>query len=212
MVKNLHANAGDIKDAGSIPGSGRSPGEGNGNPLQCSGLENPMDRGSWWATVHEITNSQIRLKRMGMRQAQKRKRTLKRLCDLPKVTQLECKRARICLQPQPPHHIRQAPQLSFKARKAIIFETRKLSLVILNDSPKTTDSQVKTFSFSAWWPFRCTCLPLQILQTSNESMISSLLFIWETVFGDDRMERMHELQCSDPSSVSSWLYIPLEII
>ena len=39
---------------GSIPGSGRSPGEGNGNPLQYSCLENPMDRGAWWATVHGI--------------------------------------------------------------------------------------------------------------------------------------------------------------
>ena len=46
MVKNLLANAGDIRDAGSIPGSERSPGEGNGNPLQCSYLENPMDRGT----------------------------------------------------------------------------------------------------------------------------------------------------------------------
>ena len=45
MVKNLPANAGDT---GSIPGWGRSPGEGNGNPLQCSCLENPMDRGAWW--------------------------------------------------------------------------------------------------------------------------------------------------------------------
>ena len=54
VVKNLHANAGDIKDAGSIPGSGRSPEGGHGNPLQYSCLENPMDRGSWWATVHEI--------------------------------------------------------------------------------------------------------------------------------------------------------------
>ena len=42
-------NAGDL---GSIPGSGSSPGEGIGYPLQCSGLENPMDRGAWWATVH----------------------------------------------------------------------------------------------------------------------------------------------------------------
>ena len=45
VVKNLPANAGDT---GSIPGWGRSPGEGNGNPLQCSCLENPMDRGAWW--------------------------------------------------------------------------------------------------------------------------------------------------------------------
>ena len=43
-------NAGDL---GSIPGSGRSPGEGNGNPFQYSCLENPMDRGAWWATVHQ---------------------------------------------------------------------------------------------------------------------------------------------------------------
>ena len=51
MVENPPANAGD---AGLIPGSGRSPGEGNGNPLQYSCLENPMDRGSWWAIVHGV--------------------------------------------------------------------------------------------------------------------------------------------------------------
>ena len=55
MVKNLPANAGDIEAAGLIPGLGRSPGRGNGNPLQYSGLENPMDRGAWWATVHGVT-------------------------------------------------------------------------------------------------------------------------------------------------------------
>ena len=54
MVENLPDNAGDARDAGSIPGSGRSPGEGNGNPLQYSCLENSMDRGAWWATVHRI--------------------------------------------------------------------------------------------------------------------------------------------------------------
>jgi len=54
VVKNPPANAGE---AGSIPGSGRSPGEGNGNPLQYSCLENPMDRGAWWATVHGVTKS-----------------------------------------------------------------------------------------------------------------------------------------------------------
>ena len=48
-------NAGD---PGSIPGSGKSPGEGNGNLPQYSCLENPMDRGAWWATVHGVTNSQ----------------------------------------------------------------------------------------------------------------------------------------------------------
>ena len=51
MGKNLPVNAGD---AGSIPGSGRSPGEGNGNPLQYSCLENPMDKGAWRATVDGI--------------------------------------------------------------------------------------------------------------------------------------------------------------
>ena len=54
VVKNLLANA---RDADSIPGSGRSPGEGNGNPLQYSCLENPMDRGTWWATVHGVAES-----------------------------------------------------------------------------------------------------------------------------------------------------------
>ena len=48
-------NAGDLD---SIPGSGRSPGEGNGNPLQYSCLENPMDRGAWWATAHGVAKSQ----------------------------------------------------------------------------------------------------------------------------------------------------------
>ena len=48
-------------DAGLIPGSGRSPGEGNGNPLQYSCLENPTDRGAWWATVHEVAKSRTHL-------------------------------------------------------------------------------------------------------------------------------------------------------
>ena len=52
MVKNLPPNAGDIRDMGLIPGLGRSPGEGHGSPLQYSGLENPMNRGAWWAIVH----------------------------------------------------------------------------------------------------------------------------------------------------------------
>ena len=64
MVKNLPANAheGDVRDAGLIPGSGRSSGEGKGNPLQYSCLENPVDRGAWWATVHGVTKSQTRLR------------------------------------------------------------------------------------------------------------------------------------------------------
>ena len=58
MVKNLPANAGDIRDSGSIPGSGRPPGEGNGNPLQYSCLENSMDGGAWQATVHAVEENQ----------------------------------------------------------------------------------------------------------------------------------------------------------
>ena len=54
MVKNPPANAGNTKHSGLIPGVGRSPGGGNGNPLQDSCLENLMDRGAWWATVHGV--------------------------------------------------------------------------------------------------------------------------------------------------------------
>ena len=60
-VKNFPASAGDTGDAGSIPVLGRSSGIGNGNPLQYSCLESSMDRGSWWATVHEVAKSQTRL-------------------------------------------------------------------------------------------------------------------------------------------------------
>ena len=57
-VKMSAWNAGDL---GSIPGSGRSPGEGNGTPLQYSCVENPMEGGAWWATVHGVAKSQTRL-------------------------------------------------------------------------------------------------------------------------------------------------------
>ena len=57
VVKNLPAKAGDIRDTGSIPGLERSPGGGHGNPLQYSCLENPKDRGAWWATVHRVAKS-----------------------------------------------------------------------------------------------------------------------------------------------------------
>ena len=57
-VKASACSAGDL---GSIPGSGRSPGEGNGNPLQYSCLENPMDGGAWWATVYRVAKSRTRL-------------------------------------------------------------------------------------------------------------------------------------------------------
>ena len=58
MVKNLPANAGEIREVVSIPGLGRFPGGGHGNPLQYSCLENPMDRGTWPAIVHGIAKSQ----------------------------------------------------------------------------------------------------------------------------------------------------------
>ena len=59
VVENPSANAGDIRDAGSIPGWGRSPGGGHGNPLQYSCLEDPKDRGAWQATVHGVAKSQM---------------------------------------------------------------------------------------------------------------------------------------------------------
>ena len=57
LVKNLPVNAGDARDAGSTPGLGKSPGEVDGNPLQCSCLGNPMDRGAWWALVYGVAKS-----------------------------------------------------------------------------------------------------------------------------------------------------------
>ena len=58
VVKNLPANAGDIREGGSIPGWGRSPGEEHGNSLWYTGLKNPRDRGVWRATVHGVAKSQ----------------------------------------------------------------------------------------------------------------------------------------------------------
>ena len=58
VVKNPPVSAGDVRDMGLTPGSGRSPGGRNGNPVQYSGLENPMDRGAWWALVHGVPKSQ----------------------------------------------------------------------------------------------------------------------------------------------------------
>ena len=75
MVKTLPTYEGDIRDSSSVPGSGRSPGGGHGNPLQYSCLENPMDRGAWWATVHGVAKSQAWLKWLST-------------CTCPKVEQL----------------------------------------------------------------------------------------------------------------------------
>ena len=58
IVKNMPANAGDIREMGSIPGSGRSAGEGHGNPFQYSCLENPMDVGDWQTIVLRVAKSQ----------------------------------------------------------------------------------------------------------------------------------------------------------
>ena len=66
VIKNLPANAGDVRDVGSIPGLGRSPAGGHGNPLQYSCLKNPMDRRAWWAAVHGVIKSQKQLKRLSM--------------------------------------------------------------------------------------------------------------------------------------------------
>ena len=64
MGKESACNAGDAGDMGSIPGLGRSPEGGHGNPLRYSYLENPMDRGAWWAIVHSIAKSWTRLKQL----------------------------------------------------------------------------------------------------------------------------------------------------
>ena len=64
VSKESTCNAGDLGDAGLIPGLGRSPRRGHGNPLQYSCLENPLDRGAWWATVPRVTQSQTQLKRL----------------------------------------------------------------------------------------------------------------------------------------------------
>ena len=68
MVKNPPVSAGDIRDMSLIPGSGRSPRESNGNPLQYSCLENPMDREAWQAIVHRVAKSQTRLKSLSTMQ------------------------------------------------------------------------------------------------------------------------------------------------
>ena len=81
VVKNPPANAGDLRDVGLIPRSGRSPGEGHGNSVQYSCLENPMDRGAWWATVYGVAKSQTRLKWLS---THKHTHTFHCLCQLRK--------------------------------------------------------------------------------------------------------------------------------
>ena len=67
VVRNLPANVGDLRDAGLIPGLGRCPGGMHGKPLQYSCLENPMDRGAWWASVHGIAKSQTQPKQLSLK-------------------------------------------------------------------------------------------------------------------------------------------------
>ena len=57
LIKEFACDAGNSRDVGSVPDSGRSPGEGNGNPLQYSYLENPIERGAWWTTVQSVQES-----------------------------------------------------------------------------------------------------------------------------------------------------------
>ena len=91
VVKNLPANVGDARDTGSILRSRRSPGGGHGDPLQCSWLENPMDRGAWWAAVHGVTQSQTWLKRLST-QARTEAATQERAREMEK----ERKVAQLC--------------------------------------------------------------------------------------------------------------------
>ena len=80
--KNPPASAGDVRDAGSIPGSGRSPGGGHGNPLQGSCLENPVDGGAWWATVHSVAKSRTPLSDLVQGENRDKGSALKPCCAL----------------------------------------------------------------------------------------------------------------------------------
>ena len=76
IVKNPPANAGDMRDLGSIPGSGRSAGVGNGTLLQYSCLENSMDRGAWWVTVYRVTKSWTHLTEQLKKKKRERKKNV----------------------------------------------------------------------------------------------------------------------------------------
>ena len=67
MVKNLPASAGDVRDVGSVPGSGRSTGGGHGSVFQYSCLENPRDRGAWWATIHGVAKSRTQFSNFALK-------------------------------------------------------------------------------------------------------------------------------------------------
>ena len=88
--KNLPPSAGDVRDTGSIPGSGRSPGGRHGNPLQYSCLENPMNRGVWWATVPSVPESEMSeapaCTHNFFSRKEKRKKILSYECIIPSVS------------------------------------------------------------------------------------------------------------------------------
>ena len=89
MVKNLLDNAGDIRDVDLIPESGRSSGGGHDNLLQYSCLENPIDRGAWRATVHGVTQSRTRLKRLSMHDGSGGTESACSVADLGLIPRLE---------------------------------------------------------------------------------------------------------------------------
>ena len=102
--KNRRASAGDIRDSGLIPGSGRPPGGGHGNPLQCSCLENPMDRGAWPATVHGVAKSQTRLKWLSRHASscmEKGQKLISGETSQLRNTRENCQKARGALRPEP---------------------------------------------------------------------------------------------------------------
>ena len=90
----VKASASNVGDLGSIPGSGRYPGEGNGNPLQCSCLVNPMNGGAWWATVHRVAKSQTRLSDLTMDTVSLTKEA--RICNGEKTTSLTSGAGKTC--------------------------------------------------------------------------------------------------------------------
>ena len=115
MEKNLPANAADAGDVGSIPGLGTSPGGGHGSPMQYSCLENPMDRGAWWATVRGVAKSRTRLKQLSM------------LCKLSKTTPVKsCNHI-------PTTHISNKLYLFWSREKS--FLTQWESLLTAHDAP-----------------------------------------------------------------------------
>ena len=118
VVKNPPANTGDLRDADSIPGSGRSPEERQGNPHEYSCLENPIDRGAWWAAVHRVTKSRTRLKRLSMHtEALEQREERKEGCV--QVEELN-KSVSACMCDEDGFHSKRTLGLSFPKRAALL--------------------------------------------------------------------------------------------